>query len=223
MKKLISIMILSVMLFSCQKKRFAQVDTNVEETCVDINELSVILNSNEVWELQSNGEQLFYFPNFAEAATTKYFLEQYGAKEHCSCGNGTYTTSEGEEAKGNEDHIMMYQKTTDLSGIGNNERNSYDNGVEDCLPFNPKKLVAKQDPFSFEWYLIEKPGHSMFAFGKDKDACINALKVIKKYGYNQSCFVGRAMASFSYLKRYREDFETIPEFSIEGERLIVTE
>ena len=40
----------------------------------------------------------------------------------------------------------------------------------------------------------------MFGFGKNEEECIKALSVIKKYDFNQSCFVGRANPSFSYLK-----------------------
>ena len=35
------------------------------------------------------------------------------------------------------------------------------------------------------------------------------MDVPKKYNFNQSCFIGRANASFNYLKRYREDIDTL--------------
>ena len=68
------------------------------------------------------------------------------------------------------------------------------------------KLVAKRS-LDGDWYLIGKPGHSMFWFGKNEEECIKALSVIKKNGFNRSCFVGRANPSFSYLKRFREDID----------------
>ena len=123
-----------------------------------------------------------------EAETTKLILEHYQTKYLCNCGARFYTNSAGEENP--LANIMLYQLTMDNSGIGNNEINSYSNPNGD-------------------WYLIEKPGHSMFGFGKNKEACLKALGAIKKYGFNQSCFVGRANASFSYLKRYREDIDSL--------------
>jgi hypothetical protein len=39
----------------------------------------------------------------------------------------------------------------------------------------------------------------MFGFGKNEE----------EYGFNQSWFVGRANPTFSYLKRYREDIDTL--------------
>ena len=67
---------------------------------------------------------------------------------------------------------MQYQLSSDSSGIGNKELNSYANSSEDCLPFDPEKLVAKKS-LDGNWYLIEKPGHSMFGFEKTKK---NVLK-----------------------------------------------
>ena len=146
------------------------------------------------------------FPNFEEALKTKIVLEHYQTKFICKCGEGYYTNSIGEE--NTNALIMQYQLSTDSSGIGNKEINSYNNSSEDCLPFDPEKLVARRS-LDGNWYLIEKPGHSMFGFGKNEEECVKALSVIKKYGFNQSCFVGRANPSFSYLKRYREDIDTL--------------
>lgn len=194
-------------IFSCSKTNYKKVSTIIDEECITINDLFIIQNYDSIWELKTNEEEhLYYFPNFKEAEKTKFVLEHYQTKYLCKCGDGFYTNSAGEE---NPNAIIMhYQLTFDNTGIGNKEMNSYNNPNEDCLPFNPEKLIARRS-LSGDWYLIEKPGHSMFGFGKNKEACVKALGVIKKYGFNQSCFIGRANASFSYLKRYRVDIDTL--------------
>ena len=207
--KLYKIVVLTLVFFnlSCSKTKYKNVSTVIDEDCIVINELFVVKNNDSVWELKTVEEKhLYYFPNLEEAETTKLILEHYQTKYLCNCGDGFYTNSNGEENP--SANIMPYQLTMDNSGIGNNEINSYNNPNEDCLPFNPEKLVARRI-LNGDWYLIEKPGHSMFGFGKNKEACLKALGAIKKYGFNQSCFVGRANASFSYLKRYREDIDSL--------------
>jgi|TARA_B100001093_G_scaffold340601_1_gene325370 hypothetical protein len=196
-----------ILIHSCSKTTYRKVSTIIDDDCIEINELFVIQNHDSIWELKTvEEEHLYYFPNFEEAEKTKFILEHYQTKYLCDCGDGSYTNSAGEENP--NPGIMPYQLTFDNTGIGNMEMNSYNNPNEDCLPFNPEKLVARRS-LNGDWYLIEKPGHSMFGFGKNKEACVKALGAIKKYGFNQSCFVGRANASFSYLKRYREDIDTL--------------
>jgi hypothetical protein len=203
-------LVLIVSLFSCNKTTYKQASLLVEDNCSLIEPLSINLNSDSVWELKNNEAHLYYFPNKEEARNTLNILEHYQTTQLCQCGEGYYTDNQGEENPSN--NMMQYQLTEDYTGIGNNELNSYENSVEDCLPFNPEKLVARKS-LDGNWYLIERPGHSMFGFGKDEDACKDALSVIKKYEFNQSCFLGRANASFNYLKRYREDIDTLRSFN----------
>lgn len=209
-KKFIYILIFSLgasNFLSCSKTTYKKASPIVEDNCVSISNIMVVKNMDSIWELRNEEEEhLFYFPNFEEADKTKIVLEHYQTKFICKCGEGYYTNSIGEENK--NALIMQYQLSTDSSGIGNKEINSYNNSSEDCLPFDPEKLVARRS-LDGNWYLIEKPGHSMFGFGKNEEECVKALSVIKKYGFNQSCFVGRANPSFSYLKRYREDIDTL--------------
>ena len=204
--KWMNLFIIASLFFGCKKTTYKKASLLVEDNCTTIGVLTIEKGSNDVWELKNNEEHLYYYPNNEEAVNTKVVLDHYQASQVCICGDGSYTDSEGEEIA--RSNIMQYQLTEDYTGIGNNEMNSYSNPNEDCLPFNPKKLVARKS-LDGDWYLIERPGHSMFSFGKNEEACKDALSVIKKYEFNQSCFIGRANASFSYLKRYREDIDTL--------------
>lgn len=191
--------------FSCEKLTFKKADTEFTENCVEIGALEIEQNSNGEWEILNDGVLFKTFPNIEEAYKTLDLLEFYEVKKECSCG---WDAPKEFNDKGNLDlksSLVTYHLTSDGLGIGNEEFNSYSNENEDCLPFDPNQLVAKQRA-NGDWYLIEKPGHLMFHFGQDKEACMNTLKAIKKYGYNQSCFVGRPYPSFQYLKRQRDDF-----------------
>ncbi|MBF2066394.1 MAG: hypothetical protein IGS39_18535 [Calothrix sp. C42_A2020_038] len=68
---------------------------------------------------------------------------------------------------------------------------------EDCIAFNPNNIAVKQ--VNGSWKIVENENHWMFDFGNKKDEATRAFQVIKKYGMNKSCFVGRPQPSFTYL------------------------
>lgn len=208
--KIVNALFILIICISCSKTTYRQASLLVEDNCLLIGDLSINLNSDSIWELTNNEEIIYYFPNKQEANVTLNIMLHYQTTQLCQCGEGYYTDNKGKENPFN--NMMQYQLTEDYTGLGNNEINSYENSIEDCLPFDPKKLVARKN-LDGNWYLIERPGHSMFGFGKDEESCKNALSVIKKYEFNQSCFIGRANASFNYLKRFREDIDTLRSFN----------
>jgi len=63
-----------------------------------------------------------------------------------------------------------------------------DVGREDCISFNPQTAMVKKIQGS--WKIVDG-SHWMFDFGGKKKEAKKALKIIKKYQMNQSCFVGR--------------------------------
>jgi hypothetical protein len=69
---------------------------------------------------------------------------------------------------------------------------------EDCLRFNPRTTKVKK--VGNKWIIVDG-SHSMFNFGKKKNEAYQALKMIKKYGFTYSCFVGRPGPSFKYLRQ----------------------
>ncbi len=69
---------------------------------------------------------------------------------------------------------------------------------EDCISFNPATAQVKF--VSNDWKIVDG-SHWMFSFGTKKTEAEQALRVIKHYGMNQSCFVGRPGPSFQYLLR----------------------
>ncbi|NOZ09444.1 MAG: hypothetical protein GXP09_00130 [Gammaproteobacteria bacterium] len=67
---------------------------------------------------------------------------------------------------------------------------------EDCVSFNPQSAkVAKRKG---RWKIVDGK-QWVFDFNKKKKEANRSLKIIKYYGVNQSCFVGRPGPSFRYL------------------------
>ena len=67
---------------------------------------------------------------------------------------------------------------------------------EDCISFNPNTTRVKH--VNGHWKIVDG-SHWMFDFGNKKNEAERALKIIKHYHMNQSCFVGRPAPSFQYL------------------------
>jgi len=67
---------------------------------------------------------------------------------------------------------------------------------EDCVSFNPQTARVVQSRGS--WQIVDGR-HLMFDFGQKGKEAEQALRIIKHYGMNQSCFVGRPQPSFQYL------------------------
>lgn len=68
--------------------------------------------------------------------------------------------------------------------------------AEDCVGFNPASTTLKN--IDGRWTIVDG-GHLMFNFGSNKAEALQALKIIKYYRMNRSCFVGRPDPSFQYL------------------------
>lgn len=79
---------------------------------------------------------------------------------------------------------------------------------EDCLAFNPRALSLRNRGGSGGWTITEG-NRLLFAFGNKKAQAKESLKLIKGYGFNQSCFVGRPGPSMRYLKKG----SSVPSFS----------
>lgn len=68
--------------------------------------------------------------------------------------------------------------------------------AEDCVPFNP--ATAAVAGAGNNWLIVDG-SHSMFSFGNNQAEARQALGIIKNYGMNRSCFVGRPQPSFQYM------------------------
>lgn len=69
---------------------------------------------------------------------------------------------------------------------------------EDCVSFNPETTEVKS--VAGRWKIVDG-SHFLFDFGAKESEARQALAIIKKYGFNKSCFVGRPQPSFKYLRK----------------------
>jgi hypothetical protein len=68
---------------------------------------------------------------------------------------------------------------------------------EDCVSFNPSTATVSR--IQGNWKIVDG-SHWLFDFGNKQDEARQALRVIKHYRANRSCYVGRPSPSFSYLR-----------------------
>lgn len=67
---------------------------------------------------------------------------------------------------------------------------------EDCIGFNTGNTAVSS--IEGRWKIIDGT-HFLFDFGNNRDEARSALRIIRHYHLNQSCFVGRPDPSLSYL------------------------
>lgn len=67
---------------------------------------------------------------------------------------------------------------------------------EDCVSFNPATTTVRN--IDGRWKIVDG-SHWLFDFGDKKMEALQALKIIKYYRMDSSCFVGRPDPSFHYL------------------------
>ena len=141
------------------------------------------------------------------------------------CGKWRDTAQSQTQNKGtlklrinNSGKLTRIRRTGPFTGsqwtrVGRNTGNTGNTGNvsqlrEDCLPFNPRALSLSNRGGTGGWTITEG-NRLLFAFGNNKAQAKESLKLIKGYGFNQSCFVGRPGPSMRYLKKG----SSVPSFS----------
>jgi hypothetical protein len=71
--------------------------------------------------------------------------------------------------------------------------------AEDCISFAPNNTRVQR--VNGSWKIVEGGNHWMFDFGNKQAEARQTMQIIKKYGLNKSCFVGRPDPSFTYMLR----------------------
>lgn len=109
-------------------------------------------------------------------------------------------------SRGNQINLESFTEFTDNSNRQNyfslaqfqrsNNHGNNSNFQEDCLSFNPNQAQVRR--INNSWKIVDG-NHWLFDFGNQRNQAQQALAIIKNYGMNQSCFVGRPHPSFQYL------------------------
>jgi len=69
---------------------------------------------------------------------------------------------------------------------------------EDCVSFNPVTLEARL--VNGSWKIVDG-SHWLFDFGNNEEDARQAIAIIKKHGFTNSCFVGRPDPGIKYLRK----------------------
>jgi hypothetical protein len=130
------------------------------------------------WKIVEGGHWLFDFGSNPSAARQSLkVIRHYRMDRACVIGRPdplfTYMLAKGGSPSG------------DMAG-------------EDCVAFDPKRITVSKTQGSWK---IVSGRRWLFDFGQSQTEARQALAVIRRYGFNQSCFVGRPGADFTYLRR----------------------
>ena len=127
--------------------------------------------------IEGGNHAMFLFPNEAEANMAKDIIQHYGMTESCFVGR--------------PDPSFQYLLVNNDSPVG-----SFSG--EDCVSFNPE--TTEVDFINGTWKIVDG-SHWLFDFGSNEEEAENSLCIIQKYGFTQSCFVGRPDPSLIYLRK----------------------
>ena len=151
----------------------------LSEDCVNFNPATTqVRRINGRWKIVDGSHWLFDFGNNRqEARRSLRVIKHYQANHSCFVGRPgpsfTYLKSGGQAPGGQ------------MAG-------------EDCVGFNPS--TAQVQHINGRWKIVDG-SHWMFDFGPQEDEARKSLRIIKHYGFNRSCFVGRPDPSFKYLRK----------------------
>jgi hypothetical protein len=151
----------------------------VQEDCVSFNPGNTqVARIQGRWKIVDGSHWMFDFGNNeAEARQALRVIKHYGMNQSCFVGR--------------PDPSFQYMLVS-----GNAPSGSL-NG-EDCIGFNPNNIQVER--IQGRWKIVDG-SHWMFDFGNNEGEARQAFAIIKKYGFNRSCFVGRPNPSFQYLRR----------------------
>lgn len=150
--------------------------STLKEDCVSFNPKNLSIKpSGNKFLLVDGSHSLKAFPNRTEAYQAMKIIQHYGINQSCFVGRPnpsfTYLLVNGKAPMGN------------VSG-------------DDCISFNPNTIELKE--INGSWKIVDG-SHWMFDFGTNYAEAKQAFQIIQKYGFTQSCFVGRPDASLQYL------------------------
>lgn len=151
----------------------------VKEDCISFNPRNAQRKQvNGSWKIVDGSHWMFDFGNNGqEAAQALRIIKHYRMDQSCFVGRP------GPSFK------YMLRKGNAPSGSLRGE---------DCIGFNPASLSVEQH--GGRWKVVDG-SHWLLDFGSKQNEAQQALAIIKKHGFNKSCFVGRPDPSFSYMRR----------------------
>jgi class 3 adenylate cyclase len=154
------------------------VTERVDEDCVTMNPLTTRATIvRDTWKLVDGNNWILDFNDKSDQARrAEQIVKFYGLNRYCFIGRPKSS--------------FNYWLVGDQSPIGSMPN-------EDCLEFNPNTTTSGS--YDGLWKVVDG-NRAMFATANQLDA-ERAIKIIRHYGFNRSCFVGRPGPTMSYLRK----------------------
>jgi len=147
------------------------------EDCLDFDPHRLQLKAETGNYLLTDGRsRMKIFPNRREARQALTTIRHYGMDRHCFVGR--------------PDPSMAYWLVK-----GGGPEGELD--PEDCIAFDPDRLRLKRE--GAQWLMSD--GDSRMRLFPNRQEAEQALGVIKKYGFNRTCYIGRPDPSMTYFRR----------------------
>lgn len=151
-----------------------------KEDCIPFNPANVSIapygDKGQYRVIEGNSAMLLC-PNKAEAERIVEIIKHYKLSQQCFVGRPdpsfSYWLASGHAPAGT------------LAG-------------EDCIAFNPATIEVKA--VEGRWKIVDG-SHWMFDFAGNEAEARETFAIIKKYGFNKTCYVGRPDPSMVYLKK----------------------
>lgn len=148
-----------------------------KEDCISFNPTNVtVKQSGSNWLVVDGSHSLISAPNKAEADKIVKLIKHYGLNRSCYVG------------RPGPSFTYLLKGNAAPSGAFTGE---------DCIGFNPANLAIKKEGSQ---YLLTDGSSRMFMF-PNKEEADQTLAMIKKYGFNKTCYVGRPDASLQYMRK----------------------
>jgi len=150
----------------------------LKEDCIshDLSNVKVIKDGSN-WTITDGRSLMFAFKDKDEADRSLEIIKHYKMDKTCYVGRPQASLT----------YLLVNNKAP---------KNAMTN--EDCIGFNLNNIEVKKIG---ERYKIVEGSHYIFDFKDKKDEADKSLAIIKKYGFNQTCYVGRPDPDFSYLRK----------------------
>lgn len=152
---------------------------HVKEDCVKFNwKTTRVKKVGASFKIVDGSHWLHDFGNKrAEAMRSLRVIKRYRPTKHCFVGRPKPSF-----------HYILRGNRSPVGKLGR----------EDCVKFNWKTISVKMH--GGQWKVVDG-NHLMFAFGNKKNEAVQTLRIIKKYRFTRSCFVGRPGPSYTYMRR----------------------
>jgi hypothetical protein len=152
---------------------------SLNEDCIGFSTANArVRNVNGSWKIVDGSHWMFDFgPKAQEARKALQVIKHYRLNQSCFVGRPGPS--------------FTYMKRGNQAPVGPMPG-------EDCVGFSAAN--AKVKLIGGRWKIVDG-NHWMFDFANKEGEARKSLAVIKRYGFNKSCYVGRPNPSFSYLRK----------------------